>query len=108
MLTSAQYIGGLGNNIPANFDFFVYNWYIQIQWYHAVNVKAIRSFFLINPFNFMYVFSYAGGISSGNIFMSILLGLGTVGVLLLNTIAVWMSWATKQPEGFGEYQFLLF
>lgn len=56
----------------------------------------------------MYVFSYAGGISSGNIFMSILLGLGTVGVLLLNTIAVWMSWATKQPEGFGEYQFLLF
>lgn len=64
--------------------------------------------FLSIHFNFMYVFSYAGGISSGNIFMSILLGLGTVGVLLLNTIAVWMSWATKQPEGFGEYQFLLF
>lgn len=54
----------------------------------------------------MYAFSYAGGISSGNIFMSILLGLGTVGVLLLITTAAWMSWATNQPERFGEEYWL--
>lgn len=109
MLAPAQYAGGLGNNIPTNFGFLAYNWYTQVQWYQAVKAKELHALSLLPiHFNVMYAFSYFGGISSGNIFMSILLGLGTVGVLLLNTIAAWVSWATNQPEGFGEYQFFFF
>ena len=37
-----------------------------------------------------------------------LLGLGTAGVMIVNTLASWASWATNQPEGFGKYQFYFF
>lgn len=40
--------------------------------------------------------------------MAILLGLGTAGLIVLNTVTAWIAWATNQREGFGIYQFFFF
>ncbi|KAJ5375902.1 hypothetical protein N7509_012788 [Penicillium cosmopolitanum] len=109
MLSPAQFAGGVGSNIPTNVGFLAYNWYTQIQWYQAVQAKELHALSLLPiHFNFIYAISYLGGVSSGNIFLSAFLSLGTVGVLILNTVSAWVSWATNQPEGFGEYQFFFF
>lgn len=109
MLSPAQFAGGVGSNIPTNVGFLAYNWYTQIQWYQAVKAKELHALSLLPVhFNLIYAISYLGGISSGNIFLSGLLAIGTIGVLILNTVSAWTSWATNQPEGFGEYQFFFF
>jgi hypothetical protein len=106
MLSPAQLISGIGSNCPSNLGFLAYNWYTQVQWYRAVQSKQLHALSLLPVhFNMIYLFTYLGGISSGNIPMAILLGLGTAGVMVLNTIAAWTAWATNQPEGFGEFQF---
>jgi hypothetical protein len=102
-------VGGLGNNCPSNIGFLAYNWYTQIQWYQAVKAKQLHALSLLPVhFNFLYVLTYLGGITSGNVFMGLILGLGTAGVIILNSISAWTSWATNQPEGFGVYQFFFF
>ena len=109
MLAPAQFAGGIGNNLPTNVGFLAYNWYTQIQWYQAVKAKELHALSLLPVhFNCVYAITYLGGISSGNIFLSALLALGSVGVLILNTISSWISWKTNQPEGYGEYQFFFF
>ncbi|GAB0138521.1 hypothetical protein EsDP_00006754 [Epichloe bromicola] len=109
MLSPAQFISGIGNNLPTNVGFLAYNWYTQIQWYRAVRDKELHALSLLPVhFNLIYAFTYIGGVTSGNIFMAIILGLGSAGVLVLNTVAAWVSWSTNQPEGFGEYQFFFF
>lgn len=109
MLAPAQFVGGLGSNKPTNIGFLAYNWYTQIQWYQAVKEKQLHALSLLPVhFNFIYVLTYLGGITSGNIYMGALLGLGTAGVTILNTISAWTSWATNQPDGFGVYQFYFF
>ncbi|EGX94092.1 hypothetical protein CCM_02363 [Cordyceps militaris CM01] len=109
MLAPAQFIGGVANNCPSNIGFLAYNWYTQIQWYQACQARELHALSLLPVhFNFIYAFSYLGGITSGNIFMGVLLGLGTAGVMVLNTVSAWVSWATSQPEGFGVYQFFFF
>ncbi|QKX59839.1 uncharacterized protein TRUGW13939_06981 [Talaromyces rugulosus] len=109
MLAPAQFVGGLGSNCPSNIGFLAYNWYTQIQWYQAVKAKQLHALSLLPVhFNFLYVLTYLGGITSGNIFMGLILGLGTAGVMILNTISAWTSWATNQQDGFGVYQFFFF
>lgn len=109
MLAPAQFVGGIGNNLPTSAGFLAYNWYTQIQWYQAVRSKELHALSLLPVhFNFIYAISYLGGISSGNVFMSGFLALGTIGVLILNTVSAWTSWATNQPEGYGEYVFFFF
>jgi hypothetical protein len=109
LLAPAQFSSGVGNNIPTSAGFLAYNCYTQIQWYHAVRAKELHALSLLPVhFNIVYAISYLGGISSGNIFLSILLAIGTMGVLILNTISAWISWITNQPEGYGEYQFFFF
>lgn len=109
MLAPAQFVGGMGNNIPTNVGFLAYNWYTQIQWYQAAQARELHALSLLPVhFNFIYAISYLGGISSGNIFLSAFLALGSMGVLILNTVSAWVSWATNQPEGYGEYQFFFF
>jgi len=56
----------------------------------------------------MYSISYLGGITSGNIFMGLFLGFGTAGVIVLNNVSAWTSWAVDQPDGFGVYEFFFF
>ncbi|KAK3319612.1 hypothetical protein B0T19DRAFT_432746 [Cercophora scortea] len=109
MLAPAQFVSGIGNNCPSNLGFLAYNWYTQLSWYWAIKDHELHALSLLPAhFNFLFVVTYLGGVSSGNIVMAILLGLGTGGVIILNTVAAWTSWATNQPEGFGEYQFFFF
>ncbi|KAJ6443617.1 fungal zn(2)-Cys(6) binuclear cluster domain-containing protein [Purpureocillium lavendulum] len=109
MLAPAQFISGISSNCPSNIGFLAYNWYTQISWYQAVRNKELHALSLLPVhFNTLYVFSYLGGISSGNYFMAAILGLGTAGVLILNCVSAWTSWAICQDEGFGVFQFFFF
>lgn len=109
MLTPAQFITGIGSNCPSNLGFLAYNWYTQIQWLQAVQAKELHALSMLPVyFNFIYALTYLGGITSGNIVMAVLLGLGSAGVMVLNTVSAWISWATNQEEGFGVYQFFFF
>jgi hypothetical protein len=109
MLAPAQFMAGWESNGPVNLGFLAYNWYNQFVWYFAVRDRELHALSLLPiHFNFIYAFSYLGGVSSGNIVMGLLAGLGTGGVMVLNTVAAWTSWATNQPQGYGEYQFFFF
>jgi hypothetical protein len=109
MLAPAQFISGLGNHCPSNVGFLAYNWYTQISWYRAIKAKQLHALSLLPVhFNFIFVMTYLGGVTSGNIVMGLFLGFGTAGVIVLNTVAAWTSWATNQQEGFGVYQFFFF
>lgn len=109
MLSPAQFISGIGSNLPTNIGFLAYNWYTQIQWYRAVRNKELHALSLLPVhFNLIYAVTYIGGVTSGNLFMAIILGAGSAGVLILNTVSAWVSWSTNQPEGFDEYQFFFF
>ncbi|KJK74217.1 hypothetical protein H634G_10590 [Metarhizium anisopliae BRIP 53293] len=109
MLSPAQFISGIGSNLPTNIGFLAYNWYTQIQWYRAVRDKELHALSLLPVhFNLIYAVTYIGGVTSGNLFMAIILGAGSAGVLILNTVSAWVSWSTNQPEGFDEYQFFFF
>ena len=109
MLSPAQFISGLKSNFPSNFGFLAYNWYTQITWYQAVKAGQLGPLSLLPVhFNTIYCLSYLGGVSSGNAFFAILLGIGTAGVMCLNNATAWESWITDQPQGFGQYEFLFF
>ncbi|KAK2592344.1 hypothetical protein QQS21_009964 [Conoideocrella luteorostrata] len=109
MLAPAQFISGIGSNCPSNIGFLAYNWYTQIQWYKAVKNEELHALSLLPVhFNLIYVITYLGGITSGNLLTAIILGLGTAGVIILNTVSAWISWATNQPEGYDVYQFFFF
>ncbi|KAL1997155.1 hypothetical protein VTN49DRAFT_8020 [Thermomyces lanuginosus] len=109
-LAPAQFLSGLNSNCPSNIGFLAYNWYTQIQWYRLMSSKEdIHAISLLMPhFNLLYAISYLGGVSSGNIFMAVLLGLGSVGVMVVNTVASWKAWVVHQPPGYGVYQFFFF
>jgi len=109
MLSPAQFVSGLDSNCPSNLGFLAYNWYTQISWYYSIKGKQLHALSLLPVhFNLICVITYLGGITSGNIFMGLLLGFGTGGVIVLNTVAAWTSWATNMPEGYGVYQFFFF
>ncbi|EFY85087.1 hypothetical protein J3459_011207 [Metarhizium acridum] len=109
MLSPAQFISGIGSNCPSNIGFLAYNWYTQLQWYKAVRGNELHALSLLPVhFNLIYVVTYLGGVTSNNIFMAMVLGMGTAGVIVLNTVSAWVSWATNQPDGFNEYQFFFF
>jgi len=109
MLAPAQFISGMGSNCPSNVGFLAYNWYTQIAWYGAIKAKELHALSMLPVhFNFIFVMTYLGGVSSGNIVMGLLLGFGTAGVIVLNTVAAWISWATNQQDGFGVYQLFFF
>lgn len=109
MLSPAQFFSGLRNNCPSNIGFLAYNWYNQIAWYHAIQDKNMHAVSLILPhLNLLFAFTYLGGVSSGNIVMGLLMGLGTAGVIIFNTVCAWTAWAVHMPEGYGEYQFFFF
>src|SRR5271156_1988492 len=102
MLAPAQFISGVRSNFPANLGFLAYNWYTQISWYQAIQGKQLHALCLLPVhFNTMYSIIYLGGITSGNIFMGLFLGFGTAGVIVLNNVSAWTSWAVDQPDGFG-------
>src|SRR4051812_32092244 len=77
MLAPAQFVSGLGSNCPSNIGFLAYNWYTQIQWYQASRSKDMHALSLLPVhFNGIFIFTYLGGISSGNYYMGAILGLG--------------------------------
>ncbi|GAO18632.1 uncharacterized protein UV8b_03375 [Ustilaginoidea virens] len=109
MLAPAQFVSGIGSNCPSNIGFLAYNWYTQIQWYQAVRAQELHALSLLPVhFNLIYAITYLGGITSGNLFMAVVLGVGTAGVIVLNTVSAWVSWATNMPEGYDAYQFFFF
>lgn len=110
ILSPAQFVSGRGNHCPSNIGFLVYNWYTQIAWYKAVTSgNDIHALSVILPhFNMIYIVTYLGGISSGNRVVGVPLGLGTAGVMILNTVSAWQAWAVHQPQGYGVYQFFFF
>lgn len=109
MLAPAQLISGLGDNSPTNLGFLAYNWYTQITWYRAIKANRLHALSLLPVhFNTLYALAYLGGISAGNLPMTILLGVGTAGVMILNTICGWLCWTTNQREGFGVFRFFFF
>jgi len=109
MLAPAQFVSGMGNNCPSNLGFLAYNWYTQITWYRGIKAKKLHALSLLPVhFNTLFAITYLGGVSSGNAFTAILLGFGTAGVIALNAVAAWVSWATNQPEGYGVYQFFFY
>jgi len=109
MLTPAQLMSGIASNSPSNIGFLAYNWYNQYVWYTAAKENNLHALSLLPiHFNTIYAYTYLGGITSGNIPMAVILGLGTAGLIILNSVASWMSWATALPEGYGIYQFFFF
>lgn len=109
-LAPAQFVSGLNSNCLSNFGFLIFNWYTQIQWYQLMSSKEeIHAISLILPhFNLLYAVSYLGGVTSGDILLGVPLGLGTAGVMILNTVAAWKAWAVHQSPGYGVYQFFFF
>jgi len=109
MLSPAQALSGVGSNCPSNIGFLAYNWYTQVLWYKAVKARELHALSLLPVhFNLLYCLTYLGGVTSGNLYMGLLLGFCTSGVMALNSAAAWTSWITNQPEGFGTYQFFFF
>lgn len=109
MLSPAQFISGIGSNLPTNIGFLAYNWYTQIQWYQAVQRHELHALSLLPVhFNLIYAITYMSGVSCGNLFIALILGAGTAGVLILNTVSAWASWSNNLPQGFGDYQFFFF
>ena len=109
MLAPAQFVSGIKNNCPSNIGFLAYNWYTQISWYNAIKAQQLQALCLLVPhFNLIFAITYLGGITSGNVFLALLLSFGSAGVLVLNSVAAWTSWITNQPDGFGIYQFFFF
>ncbi|KAL6865536.1 hypothetical protein ACO1O0_001630 [Amphichorda felina] len=109
MLAPAQFVSGLGNNCPSNIGFLAYNWYTQVKWYNAAKSQEMHAVSLVLVHvNMLFSFTYLAGVSSGNIFMGLFLGLGSAGVIVLNTVAAWTAWATNMREGYGEFQFFFF
>jgi hypothetical protein len=110
-LAPAQFVSGIGNHCPSNIGFLAYNLYTQIRWLQAVmgDSSDLHALSLILPyFNLIYAVSYVAGVSSARFVWSVPLGLGTTGVLVLNTVSSWKAWAVHQPRGYGVYQFFFF
>jgi hypothetical protein len=109
LLAPAQAVAGYDSSGFTSLGFLAFNWYQQLKWYNDIRAHHLHALSLLPVhFNTIYSISYLGGVTSGNIWMGILLGLGTAGVMILNTVAAWMSWATNQEAGYGEYQFFFF
>jgi hypothetical protein len=109
MLSPAMFISGVKSNFPTNLGFLAYNWYTQITWYQAAKAGLLGPLSLLPVhFNTIYAVSYLGGVSAGNDFLAILLGIGTAGVMGLNNAAAWQGWIIDQPEGFGQYEFFFY
>ncbi|TEB21389.1 hypothetical protein FA13DRAFT_1799919 [Coprinellus micaceus] len=109
MLTPAQALSGVGSQAPTNIGFLAYNYYQQYLWYTAAKSKQIHALALLPTYlDLIYAVTYLGGIPAGNVPMGILLGLGTAGLLLMNTITAWIALKTNLPEGDGVYQFFFF
>ncbi|KAH6910580.1 hypothetical protein BKA70DRAFT_87393 [Coprinopsis sp. MPI-PUGE-AT-0042] len=109
MLTPAQLFSGFGSSSPSNIGFLAFNWYNQWVWYSAIKAHEIHALSLC-PFllNLVYAITYLGGISSGNIIIIIILGLGTAGLMMFNLACAWISWKDVLPDGYGVYQFFFF
>jgi hypothetical protein len=109
MLAPAQFAAGLGSNCPSNIGFLAYNWYTQLQWYQAARKSQLHALsILVSEFNFCFTVTYLGGVSSGNYLSALLVGFGTVGVMVLNNVVAWTSWSTAQVQGYGVYEFWFF
>lgn len=109
MFTPAQALSGVGSDCPSNIGFLAYNWYQQYTWYAATKAKQLHALSLLPVYlNMLYSLTYLGGIPAGNVFMGAILGLGTAGLVIMNTITAWISLKTNLPEGDGVYQFFFF
>lgn len=109
VLALPQAIAGLETHIPINIGFLAYNWYNQIAWYNGIKAKQLHALCLLLPhINLTFAITYFGGVTAANFYTGALLTLGTLGLIVLNTVAAWTSWATNQSEGFGEYEFFFF
>ncbi|KAL9094720.1 MAG: hypothetical protein Q9165_002990 [Trypethelium subeluteriae] len=109
MLAPAQFISGLGSYWPTSIGFLAYNYYTQIAWYRAIERLELHALSLLTPnFNLIYAISYLAGTSSGTIYMGLPSGIGTAGVLLLNTVSAWKSWTSCMTQGYGVYEFFFF
>ena len=109
MLASAQNIAGVGSNGPGNLGFLAYNWYTQYFWYIAVKQGQLNALSLL-PVHFDLVYSliFVGGVTCDGMWMSIILGLGTAGLLILNNLSAWTIWVKDLPAGYGTYRFFFF
>ena len=108
-LALPQGIAGWESYIPINIGFLAYNWYNQIIWYQGIKAKQLHALCLVIPhLNLTFAITYFGGMTAANLYVSALLVLGTMGIIVLNTVAAWTSWATNQKEGFGVYQFFFY
>jgi hypothetical protein len=109
LLTPGQAMSGIGSNLPTNIGFLAYNWYNQYVWYSAIKDHELHALSLLPVhFNLIYTITYLGGVTSGNIFMGLILGFGTAALMIFNTVAAWTSWATNMTEGYNVYQFFFF
>jgi hypothetical protein len=109
MLTPAQAISGIGSHCPSNIGFLAYNWWQQYIWFSATKSKQLHAMsHLPAYFNMMCGITYLGGVQSGNLPMGIVLGLGSAGLMAMNTVTVWIDLRTNLLEGDGVYQFFFF
>lgn len=109
MLAPAQFISGWRGSGVTNLGFHAFNWYNQVIWYNAAVNRQLGALALLPVhFNIVFCLSYLGGLATGNLVSGILLGLGTGGVMVFNTVIAWKAWAICQRDGFGEYEFFFF
>jgi len=109
LLTPGQAQSAIGSNLPISLGFLAYNWYNQCSWYSAIKNHQLHALSLLPVhFNTMYAITYLGGVTSGNIFLGTMLGLGTAALMIFNTVAAWTSWATNMTEGYHVFQFFFF
>jgi len=109
LLTPGQAMSGIGSNLPTNIGFLAYNWYNQCVWYNAIKNNQLHALSLLPVhFNTIYAITYLGGVTSGNLFLGITLGIGTAGLMIFNTVAAWSSWASNMADGYNVYEFFFF
>jgi hypothetical protein len=109
MLSPAQFLAGVGSQVPFGLGFLGYNLWTQVLWYRAIRAKQLHALSLSTPaFSFFFCVTYCAGLPSGNPIISVINTLGTIALLILNDVSVWTSWVTNMPEGFGEYRFFFF
>ena len=109
LLVPAQFISGIGGTGLTNTGFLAFNYYQQLKWYWATKARTLHALSLLPAhFNLIYAITYLGGISSGNFVSATILGFGSAGAIILNTISAWESYKTNLPEGYGVYRFFFF
>ncbi|KAF6765645.1 hypothetical protein DFP72DRAFT_1058212 [Ephemerocybe angulata] len=80
---------GFLSYFPTNLGFLAFNWYQQYLWFVSTKNKELNALSLVVGYiNIMYTITYLAGLSAENDVFFCLQALGTVGLIVLNTVTL--------------------